>query len=75
MTGSIESCVLLSNHKRSGPLALAHERLDCTGGGDAVDIELAGADHPIDVDEARSWRPLAASSSGESLSPSRTQDE
>ncbi len=35
-----------------GPLTLAHERLDDAGRGDAVDVEAAGADHPVDVDEA-----------------------
>src|SRR5208282_5841842 len=34
------------------PLAAAHQRFGGSGGGDAVDIELCGADHPIHVNEA-----------------------
>ena len=42
---------MFSSH-RSDPFALAHERFYVSRCGDAVDVELAGADHPIDVDEA-----------------------
>ena len=46
------------------PLALAHQRLGGAAGVDAVDVDLAGADHPVDMDQAGSWRraPRAAAS-------------
>src|SRR5690242_7704999 len=34
------------------PLTLAHQRLDLILGGDAVHVHSAGADHPVDVDQA-----------------------
>ena len=36
----------------SGPLALAHHRHAAAVGVDAVDVDLARADHPVDVDQA-----------------------
>ena len=42
------------SESRSGldPLALAHEGLGDACCGYAIDVELAGADHPVDMDEA-----------------------
>ena len=34
------------------PFSLPHQGFGRTGGGDAVDVELTGADHPVNVDEA-----------------------
>ena len=37
---------------RLGPLALAHNGHDGAIGLDTVDIDLVGADHPVDVNQA-----------------------
>jgi hypothetical protein len=41
-----------SSRNNLNPFALAHQGFGDARGGDAVDVQLAGADHPVDVDEA-----------------------
>jgi hypothetical protein len=51
------TCIARSNSPFSqpqlNPLALAHERLDCTIGCHSVHVHLAGSNHPVHVDQTR----------------------